>query len=239
MDNKNIKKINFTIDESKEDEKNICGITLVAHDDSISSSINKIINKFSIKYPNNILDNFNYHFSDDSHSLRMEILKEISELNINSYSVVGYLKKNISIKKIYEKYFNKLLKPILMKYEKYDYEVFNLNFEVLSDKPQKDKEFILEILSKDIFLKKRIDEGIIIINVIKKENLLTMLPDYIIGVILFFLKRENRKTNSVEFMFMDIIKNKISQVKTISSSDKIKWYDFKKQEGYGSFIEIK
>ena len=48
---------------------------------------------------------------------------------------------------------------------------------------QSDKKFLLKILSEDRFLKEKIDKNKIIINIIKKEDLLTILPDYIIGVI--------------------------------------------------------
>ena len=231
-----MKEIEFTIDESNDKENKRVGIALVVHDKDVFGKIEKIKNKLHLRFSDNISKKLKYHFSEDTGSLSSSIIKEISKLNIVSYSVIGFLRENVNNNQIYQTYFNDLLKPILMKYEKMGYQLFNLNFENLSEKIEKDRAEFIENLSEDVFFKKRIKEGVIKVNVIKKEKLLTILPDYIIGVLLLSLKSKNREPGSLSSTCLHDMKNKISRVKIIS--DKTRWYDFKKQNDYDDFVKL-
>lgn len=226
------------IDESIIHKNKIAGITIVVYsDDNIINKIKKMIREFEIRYPKELLNKLQYHFVKDTDSFKLEVLNEISKFNIMSYSVIINCDKDMKIKELYENNLNNLLKPILKKYEKIRYYSFELDFENLTEKYQKDKEFILKTLSKDNFIAERIQNKSIIINIIKKENFLTILPDYIMGAILFFLKSKNKEPGSFARMQIEKIKKCISQV-NLSLEGNLQWYDFKKQSRYDDFMKL-
>ncbi|XLQ20500.1 MAG: hypothetical protein ACKUBY_01830 [Candidatus Moraniibacteriota bacterium] len=235
---KNFGEIDFIMDESACKKNQITAVALVVADTNLIKNIIRIKEKMMLNEDDDVIEKINYHFSEDSKSIQTKLLEHISNTDIQAYLCIKTQSNNFENKSIYENISLGFLSPIVRRYEKSGYEKINLKVENFSDKIESDKIWMRDLLMKDEFLKEKITENFLNIEIIKKENELSFLPDYILGGVLCFVKEnENKDAGSLVRTNLDKIKKNISMVRVVHEKATTKWYDFKKKSDYIVFIE--